>query len=52
MSTYKSFTERLLEQARKDSGWHSSRSDSNAHLSIKNADVTVVGHLYPDGSIK
>jgi len=42
----------LLEQSQKESGWHSSRSDLNEHLSIKNQDREVIGHLYKDGTIK
>lgn len=42
--------EKFLEQMRKDAGWHKSRSDGNDHLSIKNSNGTVVGHMYKDGS--
>ena len=48
----KSMGERLLEQMRKESGWHKSRSDSNDHLSIKNSGSEVIGHMYKDGGIK
>lgn len=52
MDIGRSMAERIIEQARSDSGLHSSRSDQNDHLSIKNADGTVIGHMYPDGMIK
>ena len=42
----------LLDQARLESGWHISPSDSNTHLTIKNASGNVTGHYYADGSIK
>jgi len=48
----RSIAERLLDNAKKDAGWHHSPSDSNKHLSIKNAEGTVIGHLYDDGTIK
>ena len=51
-TTEKSMAQMLLNQAKKESGWHSSRSDSNTHLSIKNADGTVIGHIYKNGTIK
>ena len=48
----KSMGEQLLEQMRKESGLHKSRSDTNDHLSIKNSNGKVVGHMYKDGSLK
>ena len=51
MSKEKSMAERLLEQCQKESGWHTSRSDSNVHLTIKNAEGKVTGHFYKDGAI-
>lgn len=48
----KSIGETLLEQMKKESGWHKSRSDSNDHLSIKNSEGKVIGHAYKDGSLK
>jgi hypothetical protein len=44
--------EELLRQSRLDAGWHQSRSDANDHLTIKNVNGVVTGHVYPDGSIK
>lgn len=42
----------LLGQSRRESGWHSSPSDDNKHLTIKNSDGRTTGHYYEDGSIK
>ena len=33
-------------------GWHTSLSDSNRHLSIRNAEGEITAHLYSDGVIK
>ncbi|MBI2124482.1 hypothetical protein HYT92_01695 [Candidatus Pacearchaeota archaeon] len=52
MSQEKSMSEKILEQFIKESGWHTSRSDDNEHLTIKNSDRRVTGHLYKDGTIK
>ena len=57
MENEKSMAEKALEQFEKgpapwNSGWHPSNSDSNEHLSIKNADKKVIGHFYKDGIIK
>ncbi len=51
-STRSSAGEKLIHQSKLDAGMHRSRSDLNDHLSVKNADGRVVGHMYPDGSIK
>jgi len=48
----KGLGESLLEQSKVESGLHSSESDSNDHLTIKNADEDVIAHYYSDGSIK
>jgi len=42
----------LLEQARKESGLHTSQSDLNPHLTVRNAAGEITGHYYPDGSVK
>lgn len=47
-----SMMQRLLLQAEIESGWHSSPSDENPHLSIKNALGVVVAHCYRDGGYK
>lgn len=52
MNDTNSMANRLLEQARRESGWHTSRSDQNPHLTIKNALGQVTGHVYQDGSTK
>jgi len=52
MSNDKSMAEKALNQFQKESGWHQSRSDSNNHLTIKNSEGSVVGHIYRDGSVK
>lgn len=45
-------SDKLLIQSEMQSGWHSSPSDANDHLSIKNGMGQVTGHYYKDGSIK
>ena len=52
MSNEKSMAQIALEKFQKESGWHSSSSDLNEHLSIKNADGKVIGHFYSDGIVK
>lgn len=52
MADDKSLAQRILDQAARESGWHSSRSDNNDHLSIKNSNGKVTGHAYEDGMIK
>lgn len=47
-----SIAKKYLEQMKRESGMHTSRSDENNHLSIKNSDGKVIGHMYEDGSIK
>jgi len=47
-----SMIQRLLIQAEIESGWHTSRTDENPHLTIKNASGVVVAHYYHDGSYK
>ena len=47
-----SFADQLLSQMRQESGMHISRSDSNNHLTIKNFENRVIGHMYENGSIK
>jgi len=47
-----SMAERLIVQSELQSGWHTSPSDPNIHLSIKNAAGDVTGHMYPNGVIK
>ena len=48
----KPMAQQALEQFQKESGMHTSRSDSNNHLSVKNQDGKVIGHMYEDGSMK
>jgi hypothetical protein len=52
MTFAESMGERLMIQSELQSGWHSSRSDANEHLSIKNSNGDVTGHLYRNGGIK
>jgi len=47
-----SMAEALAVQSELQSGWHQSKSDSNEHLTIKNVEGNVTGHLYRDGTIK
>jgi len=47
-----SMAKNLLSQSEKESGWHTSQSDSHEHLTVKNADGKVTGHIYKDGSRK
>ena len=47
-----SMAEALIAQSELQSGWHTSPSDPNVHISIKNAAGDVTGHMYPDGGIK
>ena len=51
ITTANSAGEALSIQSELQSGWHSSPSDFNNHLTIKNADGNVSGHYYSDGSI-
>ena len=48
----KSMAELALRQFGKESGWHSSRSDINDHLTIKNSEGDVIGHAYKNGMIQ
>ena len=50
--TANSIGERLTIQSELQSGWHSSRSDANNHLTIKNANGKTTGHYYENGMIK
>ena len=52
MVTANSMAERLLIQSELQSGWHTSPSDFNNHLSIKNSMGNVTGHCYSNGIIK
>lgn len=52
MAEEKSMAERAIFQAKGDAGMHTSKSDLNKHLSIKNSEGTVIGHMYADGSVK
>jgi hypothetical protein len=47
-----SMAERLMVQSELQSGWHTSPSDSGQHLTIKNANGAVTGHISRDGTIK
>ena len=52
MDTNQGLGKRVLAEAFATSGWHFSLSDTNCHLSIKNAEKQVIGHMYSDGVIK
>jgi len=46
-------TEKALNQFKKESGWHTNpKTDLNEHLSIRDTNEDIVGHMYSDGSIK
>ena len=47
----KSFLSKIVRES-DQSGYHSSRSDSNNHRSLKNKDGKVVAHVYGDGGVK
>ena len=51
MKTGENMAEAILNQAKKESGWHSSPSDDNEHLTVKNSNGLVIGHIYKDGTI-
>ncbi len=52
MTTEGDMAPRVFQSSINDAGFHSSPSDLNDHLSIKNAEGTVIGHDYANGLIK
>jgi hypothetical protein len=46
-----SFLTKIVRESDK-SGYHTSRSDSNKHRTLKNRNEEVVAHVYGDGSVK